>query len=156
MSLAIIFVMVIAAAATWPIQHFLLDPHGIGYLQVVAFIIVIAALVQLIEIFLKRYVPVLYNALGVYLPLMTTNCAIFAVVITNINDGYGFIEALANALGAGVGFFLAMVMFSGIREHTDSANPPASFRGLPLALISAAILSLAFFGFSGVADNLFA
>jgi electron transport complex protein RnfA len=147
--------MIIASAATWPIQMYLLDPNGMGYLQVVAFIIIIAALVQLIEIFLKRHIPVLYNSLGVYLPLMTTNCAIFAVVITNVNEGFSFVEALTNALGAGVGFFLAMVMFSGIREHTDNANPPESFKGLPLALVSAAILSLAFFGFSGVAENLF-
>jgi electron transport complex protein RnfA len=155
MSAAILFVMVLASAVTWPIQHFLLNPNEIGYLQIVAFIVVIAALVQFIEIFLKRYIPALYSSLGVYLPLMTTNCAILAVVITNINDGYSFIEALTNAFGAGLGFFLAMVIFSGIREHTDSAAPPASFKGLPLALISAAILSLAFFGFSGVAENLF-
>lgn len=155
MSFAIIFVMVMATAATWPIQIFLLDPHGLGFLQIVAFIIIIASLVQLIEIVLKRHIPVLYKSLGVYLPLMTTNCAIIAVTITNITEGLGFFASLMNALGAGLGFLLAMVLFSGIRTYTDSANPPASFKGLPLALISAAILSLAFFGFAGVAENLF-
>jgi len=155
MSLAIIFVMLMGTAATWPIQIFLLDPHGLGFLQIVAFIIVIAALVQLTEIVLKRHVPSLYKSLGVYLPLMTTNCAIIAVTVTNINDELGFFASMTNALGAGLGFLLAMVLFSGIRIYTESAKPPASFKGLPLALISAAILSLAFFGFVGVAENLF-
>ena len=155
MSFAIIFVMIMATAATWPIQMFLLEPHGLGFLQIVAFIIIIAALVQLTEIVLKRYIPALYKSLGVYLPLMTTNCAIIAVTITNITEGFGFFASLINALGAGLGFLLAMVLFSGIRTYTDSANPPASFKGMPLALISAAILSLAFFGFAGVSENLF-
>ena len=155
MSFAIIFVMVMATAATWPIQIFLLDPHGLGFLQIVAFIIIIAALVQLIEIILKRYIPALYKSLGVYLPLMTTNCAIIAVTITNITEELGFFASLTNALGAGLGFLLAMVLFTGIRSYTDGANPPASFKGMPLALISAAILSLAFFGFAGIAENMF-
>ena len=155
MSYAIIFVMIMATAVTWPIQIFLLDPHGLGFLQIVAFIIIIAALVQLLEIALRRYFPPLYKSLGVYLPLMTTNCAIIAVAITNITEELGFIASLVNALGAGLGFLLAMVMFSGVRTYTDNADPPAAFKGLPLALISAAVLSLAFFGFSGVAENLF-
>ena len=155
MSLAIIFVMIMATAATWPIQIFLLDPHGLGFLQIVAFIIIIAALVQLTEIVLKRYIPALYKSLGVYLPLMTTNCAIIAVTITNINYGLSFFASLANALGAGAGFLLAMLLFSGIRTYTDNAKPPDSFEGLPLALISASILALAFFGFSGIGENLF-
>ena len=155
MSYAIIFVMIMATAVTWPIQTFLLDPHGLGFLQIVAFIVIIAALVQLTEIVLKRHIPALYKSLGVYLPLMTTNCAILAVTITTITEGLGFFASLTYALGAGLGFLLAMVLFSGIRTYTDSANPPASFKGLPLALISAAILSLAFFGFAGVAENLF-
>ena len=155
MSFAIIFVMIMATAVTWPIQIFLLDPFGLGFLQIVAFIIIIAALVQLIEIALKRYVPALYKSLGVYLPLMTTNCAIIAVTITNISEGFGFFASLTNALGAGLGFLLAMILFSGLRTYTESANPPLSFKGLPLALISAAILSLAFFGFAGIAENLF-
>ena len=155
MSVAIIFVMILASAVTWPIQMFLLNPHGMGFLQIVVFILIIAVLVQFIEITLRRYVPPLYKALGVFLPLMTTNCAILAVVIVNINEGFTFIEALVNALGAGLGFLLAMVMFSGIRAYTENASPPESFKGLPLALISAAILSMAFFGFTGVAENLF-
>jgi len=155
MSFAIIFVMLIASAVTWPLQFFLLDPYNLGFLQTVAFIIIIASLVQLIEIVLKRYIPTLYKSLGVYLPLMTTNCAIIAVALTNIAENYTFTQSLTNALGAGLGFLLAMVLFSGIRTYTDNANPPASFKGLPLALISAAILSLAFFGFSGVAENIF-
>lgn len=155
MNIAIIFVMILASAVTWPIQVYLLNPYGLGFLQIVAFIIVIATLVQFIEIVLKKYIPALYSALGVYLPLMTTNCAILAVVITNINEGFTFIESLTNAFGAGVGVFLATVIFSGIREHNISAAPPESFKGLPLTLISAAILSLAFFGFTGVAENMF-
>ena len=155
MSFAIIFVMIMATAATWPIQIYLLEPHGLGFLQIVAFIIIIASLVQLTEIVLKRYLPALYKSLGVFLPLMTTNCAIIAVTLTNISEGLGFLPSLTNALGAGLGFLLAMVLFCGIRKYTESAKPPPSFEGLPLALISAAILSLAFFGFSGVAENLF-
>ena len=155
MSFAIIFVMLLASAVTWPIQRFLLDPHGMGFMQIVVFILIIAALVQFIEIALRKHVPALYKALGVFLPLMTTNCAILAVVIVNINEGFTFVEALVNALGAGLGFLLAMVMFSGIRVYTENAAPPESFKGLPLALISAALLSMAFFGFTGVAENLF-
>jgi len=155
MSFAIIFVMIMATAATWPIQIFLLEPHGLGFLQIVAFIIIIASLVQLTEIVLKRYVPALYKSLGVFLPLMTTNCAIIAVTLTNISEELSFLASLTNALGAGLGFLLAMVLFCGIRKYTEGAKPPASFEGLPLALISAAILSMAFFGFAGVAENLF-
>jgi electron transport complex protein RnfA len=155
MSFAIIFVMMIAAAVTWPIQVYLLDRNNLGFLQTIVFILIIAVLVQFVEIVLKRYVPALYSALGVFLPLMTTNCAIFAVTITNINKEYTFIESIVNAMGAGVGILLAMVIFSGIREHTENTDPPHAFKGIPLTLISAAILSLAFFGFNGVAENLF-
>jgi electron transport complex protein RnfA len=155
MSFAVLFVMLIATAATWPIQIYLLDPNDLGFMQIVVFIIIIAALVQLTEIVLKRYIPALYSSLGVYLPLMTTNCAIIAVTITNITEELSFLASLTNALGAGLGFLLAMVLFTGIRQYTESAKPPASFEGLPLALVSAAILSLAFFGFLGVAENLF-
>ena len=155
MSFAVIFVMIMAAAVTWPIQVFVLEPNGLGFLQIVAFILIIASLVQLVEIVLKRFVPPLYRSLGVFLPLMTTNCAIIGVALTNTSENYNFIESLTNALGAGLGFLLAMVIFSGIRVYTESASAPASFRGLPLALISAAILSMAFFGFAGVAENMF-
>jgi len=156
LSVATIFVMLLATIVTWPIQTYLLDPYGLGFMQIVVFILIIAALVQFVEITLRKYVPKLYKALGVFLPLMTTNCAILAVVITNIDEGFTLLQSLINAFGAGFGFFIAMVLFAGIREYTENANPPVAFKGLPLALISAAILSLAFFGFAGIAENLFA
>jgi len=155
MGLAVVFVMVMAAAVTWPIQIFVLDTNGLGFMQTVVFILVIATLVQLVEIVLKRYIPALYASLGVYLPLMTTNCAVLAVTISNINKGYTFIEALVSALGAGFGFFLAMVIFTSVRGQTEAADPPEAFKGVPITLISAAILSLSFFGFEGVIENLF-
>ena len=150
MSIAVIFVMLLATAATWPIQTYLLESNGLGFLQTIVFILVIAALVQLVETVLKKYIPALYKALGVYLPLITTNCAVLGVTIANIGKGYGFIESMVNALGSGLGFFLAMVIFSGVRGHIESSDPPESFAGLPITLVSAAILSLAFFGFNGV------
>jgi len=155
MSVAVICVMLVATACTWPIQMFILDAHGLGYLQTIVFIVVIATLVQLIEIVLRKFIPPLYKSLGVYLPLITTNCAVFGLTIMNIKEGYSYVEALLNALGAGVGFLLAMMLFSSVREHTESADPPEAFAGPPLTLISAAILSLAFFGFDGVVENLF-
>ena len=155
MGLAVMFVMVMAASVTWPIQVFLLNAGGLEFMQTVVFILVIATLVQLVEVVLKRYSPALFASLGVYLPLMTTNCAVLAVTISNVNKGYTFIEALVSALGAGLGFFIAMVIFTGIRSQTASADPPEAFKGVPLTLISAAILSLAFFGFEGVIENLF-
>ena len=155
MGLAVTFVMVLATAATWPIQKFILDTNGLGYLQIIVFILVIGALVQFVEIVLKKYIPALYQALGVYLPLITVNCGLLGVTIVNINKEYGIIESLVNALGAGLGFLLAMVIFSGIRSHTENADPPESFKGLPITLISVAILSLSFFGFAGVIENLF-
>jgi len=155
MSVAIIFVMLLATAVTWPIQIFLLDPNGLAFLQTIVFILVIATLVQLVEIILKKYIPSLYKLLGIYLPLMTTNCAIFAVTIVNIKNEYSYIESLVNAFGSGFGFMLGMVIFSGIREYTQNTDPPQAFKGLPLTLISAAILSFSFFGFNGVMDNLF-
>jgi len=155
MSVAVIFVLLMAAAVTWPIQTYLLDPNGLGYLQTIVFILVIAALVQLVETILKKYMPELYIALGVYLPLITTNCAVLGLTIANINKGYSFVESMVNALGSGLGFLLAMVIFSGVRERVEGAEPPESFEGLPITLISAAILSLAFFGFNGIIENLF-
>ena len=157
MSIAVIFVMLMATAATWPIQVFLLDRNGLGFLQTIVFILVIAALVQLVETVLKKYIPALYTALGVYLPLITTNCAVLGVTIANFSrsEPYNFIESMVNALGSGLGFFLAMVIFSGVRGQVESSEPPESFSGLPITLISAAILSLAFFGFNGVIENLF-
>ena len=155
MSIAVIFVMLMATAVTWPIQIYLLEQNGLGYLQTIVFILVIAALVQLVETVLKKYIPALYTALGVYLPLITTNCAVLGVTISNIGKDYNFIESMVNALGSGLGFFLAMVIFSGVRGRVESSDPPPSFAGLPITLISAAILSLAFFGFNGVIENLF-
>ena len=156
MSIAVIFVMMLASAVTWPIQKYILDANDLGFLQTIVFILVIAALVQLVETVLKKYIPSLYLALGVYLPLITTNCAVLGVTIANIDKGYKhFSEAMVNALGSGLGFFLAMVIFSGVRGHTEDSKPPEPFKGLPITLISAAILSLSFFGFNGVIENLF-
>lgn len=156
MSLAVIFVMLIATAVTWPIQMFLLNPNDLGYLQTIVFILVIAALVQLVEIVLKRYIPSLHKSLGVYLPLITTNCAILGVTILNIDEGYSFVEAMVNSLGSGLGFMLAMVMFSGVRSKLEGADIPEAFKGLPITLVAASITSLSFMGFGGVIENLFA
>jgi electron transport complex protein RnfA len=155
MGIAVVFVMLIATVVTWPIYTFLLERNGLDYMKTVVFILVIASLVQLLEIVIKHFMPPLYSALGVYLPLMATNCAILGVTIDNIKKSYNFIESVVDALGAGLGFLLAMVIFSGIREHTLNADPPPSFKGIPITLFSVAILSLAFFGFSGVIENLF-
>lgn len=155
MSIAVIFVMLLATAVTWPIQHFLLDPNHMGYLQTVVFILVIAALVQLVEIALKKYIPSLYQALGIYLPLITTNCAVLGVTVLNITEGYTFAESMANSFGSGLGFFLAMVIFAGVRTRTETCEAPESFKGLPITLVSASILAAAFNGFAGVVETLF-
>jgi len=155
MGVSVTFVMVIASAVTWPIETFFLDRNGMKYLQIIVFILIIGSIVQFLEIILRKYFPALCEALGVYLPLITVNCGVLGVTISNISKEYTFIESLVNALGAGLGFLLAMVIFSGIREHTENADPPESFRGLPLTLLSVAILSLSFFGFSGIIENLF-
>ncbi|MDD6644486.1 MAG: electron transport complex protein RnfA [Oscillospiraceae bacterium] len=156
MSLAVIFVMLIATAVTWPIQMYLLNPNNLGYLQTIVFIMVIASLVQLVEIILKKYIPSLHKSLGVYLPLITTNCAVLGVTILNIDEGYTFAESMVNSLGSGLGFFLAMVMFSGVRSKLEGADIPKAFQGLPITLVAASITSLSFLGFSGVVENLFA
>ncbi|MCI6652068.1 MAG: electron transport complex protein RnfA [Ruminococcus sp.] len=156
MSLAVIFVMLIATAVTWPIQMYLLNPNNLGYLQTIVFILVIASLVQLVEIILKKYIPSLHKSLGVYLPLITTNCAVLGVTILNIDEGYTFAESMVNSLGSGLGFFLAMVMFSGVRSKLEGADIPKAFQGLPITLVAASITSLSFLGFSGVVENLFA
>ena len=165
MGAAVIAVMVIATAVTFPMQILLLDKFNLGYLQTIVFILVIAVLVQLIEIVLKKYVPALYQSLGVYLPLITTNCCVLAVTILVVDDygadvealGFGaaYIEALVCAIGAGVGFMLAMVMFSGVRKRVEACDPPAPFKGLPITLLAAAITSLSFMGFGGIVENLF-
>ena len=155
MSLAVTFVMLLATAATWPIQVYLLDKNGLGYLQTVVFILVIAALVQLVEIILKKYVPALHKSLGVYLPLITTNCAVLGVTILNITSAYGFWESMVNALGAGLGFLLAMVLFSGVRSRIEGCDAPKSFQGIPITLVAASIVSVSFMGSAGVIEGLF-
>ena len=150
MSLAVTFVMVLATAATWPIYNLLLVPRDLGYLQTIVFILIIAALVQLVEIALKRFLPPLYNSLGIYLPLITTNCAVLGVTILNIDKGYDFGQSLVNALGAGLGFLLAMVMFAGVRERLESAEIPAGLKGLPITLVAASLVSMSFLGFQGL------
>jgi electron transport complex protein RnfA len=150
MSLAVIFVMLMATAVTWPIYTFILLPADLGYLQTVAFILIIASLVQLVEIVLKRYVKPLYNSLGIYLPLITTNCAVLGVTILNIDTGYGYLESLVNTFGAGCGFLLAMVMFAGVRERLETADIPEGLKGLPSTLIAASLVSITFVGFQGL------
>lgn len=156
MGVAVTFVMIMATLATWPIQKYILDKMGLGYMQTIVFILIIAALVQFIEIILKKFIPALHKSLGVYLPLITTNCAVLGVTINNINDDYNFVESIVSSLGVGLGFLLAMVLFAGIRSRIDESEIPESLKGLPVTLIAASFLSLAFFGFEGVVDNLFA
>ncbi|MBQ3184809.1 MAG: electron transport complex protein RnfA [Firmicutes bacterium] len=156
MGAAVTFVMVLATAATWPIQKLILDPLNIGYLQTVVFILVIASLVQLVEMTLKKYMPPLYKSLGVFLPLITTNCAVLGVTLMNINDGYNYIESLFCAIGAGIGVLLAMVLFAGLREKLENCKGiPQCWQGIPITLVTAAILSMAFMAFSGVVDGIF-
>ena len=150
MGIALTFVMVLATAVTWPIQQ-LLNKFGIGYMQTVVFILVIAALVQLIEMFMKKNMVGLYKSLGVYLPLITTNCAVLGVCISNIDSGLNYLEALFNAFGAGVGFLFAMLLMAGVRSKLeDQSRIPKSFRGVPIVLLAAAIMSLSFMGFGGM------
>ena len=155
MSLAVTFVMVMATAATWPIYTLILEPNGMAYLQTIVFILVIAILVQLLESFLKKFIPSLYAALGVYLPLITTNCAILGVTILNIDNGYNFSESIVWAAGAGIGFLLAMVLFSGVRRKVEAAKPPKCFEGLPITLVAAAMTSMSFMGFGGIVSAIF-
>ncbi len=147
---AVIFVMVCATACTYPV-YLLLDRFEITYLRTVAFILVIAMFVQLIEIVMKKTMPALYRALGVYLPLITTNCAVLGVTVANIDEGYSFVQSLANAFGTGLAFTLALVLFSGVRARIQDSNIPETFKGVPATLIAAAIVSLSFMGFSGMA-----
>ena len=156
MGVAVTFVMLCATAVTWPIQTYILDKFGLGYLQTIVFILVIAALVQFVEIVLKKFIPALHRSLGVYLPLITTNCAVLGVTINNITDGYNFIESMVSSLGVGLGFLLAMVLFAGVRSRIENCPSPESVKGLPITLIAASIVSLAFYGFSGVIESLLA
>lgn len=154
MSAAVIFVMVLSTAVTYPI-NLLLVKNDMEYLQTIVFILVIAALVQLVEIILKKYMPPLYNSLGIYLPLITTNCAVLGVVLLNIDNGYNFMQSVVNSLGAGLGFMLAMVMFAGVRERLESCDIPKSLKGLPITLVAASLVSVSFLGFTGIIDGIF-
>lgn len=154
MSAAVIFVMVLSTAVTYPI-NLLLVKNDMAYLQTIVFILVIAALVQLVEIILKKYMPPLYNSLGIYLPLITTNCAVLGVVLLNIDKSYNFMQSVVNSLGAGLGFMLAMVMFAGVRERLESCDIPKSLKGLPITLVAASLVSVSFLGFTGIIDGIF-
>jgi electron transport complex protein RnfA len=156
MGVSVTAVMLLASAITHPIQHLLLNPLGLSYMQTIVFILVIAALVQMLEITLKKFSPALHKALGVYLPLITTNCAVLGVSINNITDGYTFVESIVSSLGCGLGFLLAMVLFAGLRSRIDESEVPAPFRGLAVTLIAASFVSLAFMGLAGIVDNIFA
>lgn len=155
MSAAVIFVMVLSTAVTYPINQFLLVKNGLDYLQTLVFILVIAALVQLVEIALKKFLPALYNSLGIYLPLITTNCAVLGVVLLNIDKSYGFWQSIVNSLGGGLGFLLAMVLFAGVRERLESCEVPKFLQGLPITLIAASLVAVSFLGFTGIVEGIF-
>ena len=150
MGMAVTFVMGIASAATWAVNEFLLIPLELTYMQTVAFILVIAAIVQVVEMFLKKMVPALYKALGIFLPLITTNCAVLGVALVNVQKGYDFLQSVLNGVCGGLGFTLSIVLFASVRERVEKADCPKCFRGYPIALISAGLLALAFMGFSGL------
>ena len=154
MGIAVTFVMLCATAVTWPINEYILVPGQLDYLQTIVFILVIAALVQFVEIVLKKFIPSLHKSLGVYLPLITTNCAVLGVAINNITDGYNFIESMFSSLGVGLGFLLAMVLFAGVRSRIENCPAPKAMQGLPITLVAAAIVSMAFYGFSGIVGNM--
>lgn len=159
MGTSVTIVMLLATLATWPIQHFVLDPFGLSYMQTIVFILIIASLVQMLEIFLKKFVPSLHKDLGVYLPLITTNCAVLGVALLNVRTAsvidptagsYTLIETIVNGFSAGLGFMLAIVLFAGVRERLESSDIPKSLQGMPIALISASLLAIAFLGFAGM------
>ena len=156
MGMAVVFVMALASAVSWAVWYFILDPLGLDYMQTIAFILVIATLVQFVEMFMKKSMPALYSALGIFLPLITTNCAVLGVTISVLDEGYNFAESLVCAVGAGVGFMVAMVLFSGVRKRLEDAQPPKCFEGLPITLVAASVTSLSFMGFGGVIENIFA
>ncbi len=150
MGLAVIFVMGLASAICWVVDHYILIPLGLAFLETLAFILVIAALVQFVEMFLKKMVPSLYKALGIYLPLITTNCAVLGVVLLNVQNDYSFIESVVYGITGGVGFLLAIVLFASVRERVQFSDYPECFEGFPICLVSAGLLALAFMGFSGM------
>jgi electron transport complex protein RnfA len=150
MGFAVMFVMTVSSALTWLVYKFILVPSGLEYIKTIAFILIIAALVQIIEMFLKKFVPALYQALGIYLPLITTNCAVLGAALLNIQNGFSFIESVVFGLAAAVGFTMALLIFAGVRERLKFTTPPAAFKGIPLLLISAGLIAMAFSGFSGI------
>ena len=150
MGMAVTFVMALASAATWAVYHLILVPLGYEYMQTVAFILVIASIVQVVEMFLKKAVPALYKALGVFLPLITTNCAVLGVVLVNVQEGYDFLQSVINGAAGGLGFTIAIVLFASVRERVDKTDCPQVFKGFPITLIAAGLLALAFMGFSGL------
>ena len=159
MSCAVTVVMVISTAVTWPMYTYILVPNGLEYLQTIVFILVIASLVQLLETFLRKYMPPLYNSLGIYLPLITTNCAVLGVTMLVIEKGaadptFGFTQSLVNAFGSGVGFLVAMLLFAGVRERLEDCDIPDTFKGLPITLVAASLVAVSFLGFSGIVDRL--
>ena len=155
MGCAVTAVMVCASAVTYPLYHAFLVPMGLEYLNTILFILLIAVFVQLIEMFLKKFVPALYKSRGVYLPLITTNCAVLGVTLLNLDEGYTFLESIVNALGAGLGFMMAMLIFSGVRARLERCNVPETFKGMPITLVAASIVSLSFLGFGGLVDGIF-
>lgn len=159
MSAAVTFVMVLATAVTWPIYTYILVPSDLGYLQTIVFILIIAALVQLVETVLKKYMPPLYNSLGIYLPLITTNCAVLGVTMLVLEKGaadpsFGYLQSLVNSFGAGIGFLVAMVLFAGVRERMESCDIPQSLKGLPITLVAASLVAVSFLGFNGLVEGL--
>ena len=159
MSLAVIFVEVLATAVTWPIYTYLLVPNDLAYLQTIVFILIIAALVQLVEIVLRKYIPSLYNALGIYLPLITTNCAVLGVTMLVLEKGaadptFGYLQSLVNAFGSGIGFLVAMVIFAGVRQKMEACDIPETMKGLPITLVAASLVAVSFLGFQGLVDGL--
>lgn len=159
MSAAVTFVMVLATAVTWPIYTYILVPNDLSYLQTIVFILIIAALVQLVETILKKYMPPLYNSLGIYLPLITTNCAVLGVTMLVLekgaaDPGFGYLQSLVNSFGAGIGFLVAMVLFAGVRERMESCDIPQSLKGLPITLVAASLVAVSFLGFNGLVEGL--
>lgn len=154
MGIAVTFVMMFATLATHPIYTYILAPFKLEYLQIIVFILVIAALVQFVEIVLKKFIPSLHKSLGVYLPLITTNCAVLGVVLNNITDGFNFIQSIFSSFGVGLGFLLSMVLFAGVRSRMENCPSPKCFKGVPITLIAASIVAIAFIGFGGVVENL--
>lgn len=160
MGAAVIFVMLAATAVTWPIQKFILSAplnkngDNLSFLQTIVFILVIASLVQFVEIILKKFIPALYKSLGVYLPLITTNCAVLGIANENVDKGYDFLQSMCSSLGVGLGFLLAMVLFAGVRSRIENSPAPKAMKGLPVTLVAAAIVAMAFMGFAGVVDGI--